>query len=379
MGIQLLQLYIRIIVKNLKGVIMNRLDKVLYYISQTDTTVIQHCSQQIQNSRRLYALLTIAVAFMTFVGGYHLIVMMLQSYTPEGTLALSSTEQYTAGFIALNVTVIVTLFNMNVMATGNRMLILPRVLLSLALSLLVSFAIIMALSESTITQKIYEGLESKITVRNSSIQNDTLLSEKVRTLRSDIARLKSQLQVIKTKALENSDKAIAELEGRGSSKKRGKGENYKTYMRAVEKYENEAERLELSISKYEQKLDVEELAYAEYMEQQEKSAQQDIETLQKVQSVDFFTQGTLFLKIIDDDVYMMSISVLIALVLIGFDLYPTLLKLLGEHTEYEDALKNRTALNIQIARVKHNEAMERLLNQQFDPNVMTDIYQDWQK
>lgn len=319
--------------------------KFLFFLSKTDTSVIEKCSEatkNIQVSLGFFVLLTGVLAFIS--GSLAVSNMFITADAITGKPQMSFVGWLLSGIIGLVYATLIMAIDREIVAASTKWAVVLRIPLAIIISLVISVPIELQLFDARITKRLVE---------NMRVENQQL-ADKVHQKMVPFESRRDTLQKIKNAALRDRtnwgnimDIEVVGTLRDGKQRPAGKGNAYNSAKSNKEEADMLINRTDSELVK---------------IQQQIAGLQSQTDSTVKVdrigQSYDLLSKYTALqeVKAADKTGAASTMSLGITLLFLLFELIPSIMKLLLPKTEYDTLIDIRRNLNINTANKIFNEA-----------------------
>jgi len=312
--------------------------KFLLFLSKTDTSVIEKCSEatkNIQASLGFFVLLTGVLAFIS--GSLAVSNMFITADVFSGKPQMTLLGWLFSGIIGLVYATLIMAIDREIVAASTKWAIVLRIPLAIIISLVISVPIELQLFDARITKRLVE---------NMRIENQQL-ADKVHQKMLPFESRRDTLQQIKNAALRDRtnwgnimDIEVVGTIREGKQRPAGKGNAYNSAKTNKEEADVLISRTDSELVKIQQQI-------AGLQSQTDSTVKAD----RISQSYDLLSKYTALqeVKVADKTGAAATMSLGITLLFLLFELIPSIMKLLLPKTEYDTLIDIRRNLNINTA------------------------------
>jgi hypothetical protein len=319
--------------------------KFLLFLSKTDTSVIEKCSEATKNSQASLGFFVLLTGVLAFISGSLAVSnLFINADAITGKPQMAVVGWLFSGIIGLVYATLIMAIDREIVAASTKWAVVLRIPLAIIISLVISVPIELQLFDARITKRL---------VDNMRIENQQM-AEKVHQKMVPFESRRDTLQSIKNAALRDRtnwgnimDIEVVGTLRDGKQRPAGKGNAYNSAKSNKEVAEILINRTDSELVK---------------IQQQIAGLQTQTDSTVKVdrigQSYDLLSKYTALqeVKMVDKTGAASTMSLGITLLFLLFELIPSIMKLLLPKSEYDILIDIRRNLNINTANKIFNEA-----------------------
>lgn len=315
---------------------MNKVQNFLFYLSKTDPELIDHCTGSTRYNQQALGLFVLFTGILAAVsGGFAVSNLFLESVEGQAMPVMPWTGILFASLIGLFYGTVILFIDREIVSAPSKWGVMMRVPLAIIIGLVIAVPLELKLLEGRIGQKIVEkeqeynrGLQDVGDMKMASLRNE---------LRSEKAKLDNYIQQKQS----YSDLMLRESGGLDGSLTglKGEGPVYREALRSKEILEKDIESQAAYLSQINTELS-----------QLNTQNTVFVDKYQRAESHDFLSKFIALRELRSQpDEAGRSTNILawgITMLLIFFELIPSLMKLLLPQSEYDELRETRRILNV---------------------------------
>lgn len=354
---------------------MKTLEKMMVYLSGTDFDVYEHVGEHKGRNRIMYALFNIFVGIFVFVGTYHLITLMFQTYDINGNASISTKFFILAILASLFFSMLVTLFNVKVLSSHSKIGAIFRIPMSLIFSLVFSLPILLNFFDGKITKELRLENEKKFEHIKFDDYSDVKEEYKksIKDIEKYLPKLDKRINFHTIRADEAQEEANKQMLGKGF-RRPGCGIKCEEFIRQNKNHLRKVESLnQEKAQKYDDLKDYKERLNS-LIEKEKTEKKTKVNEIKSMETYDIVTKAAVLFSLTKKDDFILFTMILAFLFLIVIDLFPIFSKLTQEKDDYDKSLKSKIILNDTKQKAVLNKLLKEIESGNFRPDMMSEIY-----
>lgn len=324
--------------------------RILLFLSKTDYAVYKDCttySKNMQISLGLFVLLTGVLALVS--GSYAISNLFVEFDWRTNTVHFNPAGRFLTPALGLLYAVMIMAIDREIVSAKNKSAVFLRIPLAIVIGAVVAVPLELKILEGKIEKQLIQDYKSENSgerqIKDDAIQS---LEDKKRELENRVSSYEAQVNDWSNKMQQETVGAVTN----GRTGIAGKGPAYDEARRNMELHLNNQNQAQ-------KKLD----AFLKYeYEKKQASINEEYANQQVTQQFDLLSkyQALAKLEINDTTGAVTKMTWGITILLMLFEIIPSLIKLLTPSTEYDAIIEARRRLNIQLTNAMANEGLEDL-------------------
>lgn len=315
---------------------MNKAQKFIFYLSKTDPELIEHCTGSTRYNQQALGLFVLFTGILAAVsGGFAVSNLFLESVEGQAMPVMPWSGIFFASLIGLFYGTVILFIDREIVSAPSKWGVLMRVPLAIIIGLVIAVPLEIKLLEGRIGQKIVEKEQEY----NRSLQDVGDL--KMASLRKELSEEKAKLDGYVSQKQQYSDLMMRESGGLQGSLTglSGEGPVYREALRNKETIEQDIAIQQAYLDRLDEELKILNSQNTVF-----------VDKYQRAESHDFLSKFIALRELrAQPDEAGSSTNLLawgITMLLIFFELIPSLMKLLLPQSEYDELRETRRILNV---------------------------------